>query len=545
MRIEPQDVALSGVTSGFMAVAGTIQINAGSHADHGDIRFACAAGEYDCTVMVMVANDGTITATSTGGMVTATNSDSYRMRIEPQDVALSGLTIGYLVVAGTVDIKAGESEDLGDIKFTCAAGPFDCTVVVTVGTDGSPTATSTGGMVSAEDAGDPNSPANVVRDDVLGMGINQSSAPNLMERSGEPDDASGFMETADAAVADIEDWDHTAYGLVTSASEMTPASTQTLVIYRNTEYETDTPFADVYAIDVDGDGDTQPDSINVANYNSSLVAGVNLPTTVSTDGTFPGTFDGARGEYTCTDGSSCELSFDSGGNVINVVGTMHFTPDAGAIVSAPDPDYIYFGYWNREGTNGSGDPDFELAEIFGGQLPSNISDVQTLEGEAEYTGAATGLYVRRYTDSDGDVVRRRSGQFTADAALTAYFGGPTVAQVNHYMIEGMISNFMEGDRAVDPSWRLELGRTGFDAGSSVVNGVFTGPTQDVDADGNPIAATTDTGDWEGQFFGEVALDADSTTDGNQSTLPSGIVGAFDGHFTNGVVVGAFGAENEE
>ena len=258
MRIEPQDVALSGVTSGFMAVAGTIQINAGSHADHGDIRFACASGGADCAVTVMVANDGTITATSTGGMVTATNSDAYRMRIEPQDVALSGLTIGYLVVAGTVDIKAGESEDLGDIKFACAAGPFDCTVVVTVGTDGSLIATSTGGMVSAEDAGDPNSPANVVRDDVLGMGINQSSAPDLMERSGEPDDASGFMETTGAAVADIEDWDHTAYGLETPASGMTPASTETLVIYRNTDYETDTPFADVYTIDVDGDGDTQP-----------------------------------------------------------------------------------------------------------------------------------------------------------------------------------------------------------------------------------------------------------------------------------------------
>ena len=461
-----------------------------------------------------------------------------------QDVDLSGVTVGFTAVAGTIEVEAGESEDRGDIQFSCAAGGADCRVMVMVANDGTIAATSTGGVVSAANAGEPNAPATLALENVLGMGTNQSVPPPL-GMSGAPADGSGFMGTADAAIDDIDGWDHTVHGKETPASGAIPASTETLVIYRNTDYETDTPFAEEYTLDVDNDSDTMPDSIDVADYNSSFIGGAGLPTTVSTDGTFRGTFDGAAGEYTCTDNSGCDLSFDSSGNVMNVVGTMHFTPDAGATVPAPDPDYIYFGYWINEGTDGGGDPDFEVAGIFGGELPSNISDVQVLEGEAEYTGAATGLYVRRWTDSDGDVVRRRSGRFTAEAALTAHFGGPTVAAASHYTIEGMIRNFMEGDRAVDPSWRLELGTTGFDPSSSVTNGVFVGPTQDVDAAGNPIPATTDTGDWEGQFFGAVDLDADPATDGNQSTLPSAVVGTFEGQFTNGVVVGAFGAENVE
>ena len=417
---------------------------------------------------------------------------------------------------------------------------------MTVANDGTVTAASTGGMVSAADAGDLNSPATLALENVLVTGFNQSVPPTL-DMSGTPPDDSGFMETADATIDGINGWDHTTYLLANMAPDMTPASTETLVVYGNTDpdYETDAPFEQEYPLDVDSDSDTVPDSIDVADYSSSLIDGANLPNTVSTDGTLRGTFDGAGGEYTCTDGSGCTLTFDSNGDVISVSGAMHFTPDAGATVPASDPDYVYFGYWIHEGTDGNGDPYFEVAGIVGGETLSDIGDVQVLEGEAEYVGAATGLYVRRWTDSSGNALRRRSGRFTAEAALTAYFGGPTVAAVNHYRIEGMISNFMEGDRAVDPSWRLALVRTGFDPGLSVTNGVFVGATRSVDAAGNPIAATTGTGEWEGQFFGEVELDSDSATDGNQSTLPSAVVGAFEGEFTNGVVVGAFGAEHEE
>ena len=63
----------------------------------------------------------------------------------PVTMDLSGVTAGYMIEAGTVEIAAGDSETVGDITFSCAAGGADCTVMVAA--DG--TATSTGGMASA------------------------------------------------------------------------------------------------------------------------------------------------------------------------------------------------------------------------------------------------------------------------------------------------------------------------------------------------------------------------------------------------------------
>ena len=79
---QPKDVdLLSNVTPGFTAGSGTVTVAAGQSVVHGDIEFNCAAGGPDCEVTVTVANDGTITATSTGGTVTARNADTYDLRI--------------------------------------------------------------------------------------------------------------------------------------------------------------------------------------------------------------------------------------------------------------------------------------------------------------------------------------------------------------------------------------------------------------------------------------------------------------------------------
>ena len=50
-------------------------------ADHGDISFACAADGDACMVTVMVDDDGNVTATSTGGTVTAMNSEAFDTRL--------------------------------------------------------------------------------------------------------------------------------------------------------------------------------------------------------------------------------------------------------------------------------------------------------------------------------------------------------------------------------------------------------------------------------------------------------------------------------
>ena len=61
---------------------------------HGDIEFSCAAGgRYDCTVMVRVGTLGTAAATSTGGTVTATNSDDYEISLTPMTVDLTPIDV--------------------------------------------------------------------------------------------------------------------------------------------------------------------------------------------------------------------------------------------------------------------------------------------------------------------------------------------------------------------------------------------------------------------------------------------------------------------
>ena len=148
----PEDVDLSSVAAGFMAAAGIVQVAAGQSVVHGDIEFSCAAGGADCRVEVEVDANGDITAISTGGMVTAMNSDAYTARITPMTVDLAPVTAGFMAQAGTVMIRAGQSVDHGDIAFSCATGGADCRVEVEVDANGDITATSTGGMVTATNA---------------------------------------------------------------------------------------------------------------------------------------------------------------------------------------------------------------------------------------------------------------------------------------------------------------------------------------------------------------------------------------------------------
>ena len=51
----------------------------------------------------------------------------------------------------------------------------------------------------------------------------------------------------------------------------------------------------------------------------------------------------------------------------------------------------------------------------------------TVGGSATYNGGATGVYVKNVHNSDGTLDTATAGHFTADAELTAYFGGGDVA----------------------------------------------------------------------------------------------------------------------
>lgn len=527
------DVDLTGLTSGFSTPEGSFTIPAGQHADRGDVRFQCAAGGANCTVMVAVA-DGTTTAMAriSGGTVTAVDVPPGK-----ENVDLSDVTVGFLADAiMMLEIEAGKSKDHGDIKFSCASGGEDCVVMVMVAGDGTITAASSGGEVTASDAGDPNTLADQKLDDSINAG-HSSNLPSLGD-DGAPQASSGYMELTDAAVADIDGWTPMVHELETPAMGMNPAMTDTLVVYSNTDFLMPTDFEVVYPLDFDSSGNGEQDSRRIASgatilVDVEMIGTGQLQTSMPVGNTYPGTFHDANGDYGCAapygSNAECQVTFGTDGKVETIMGDVYFTPDAGETVAHPDPDYMYFGYWLRESEDGNGDPAFEFAGVYGGPAPSNDSDVVMLEGSATYEGSATGLYVRRWTDANNEVLRRRTGQFTADVALNANFGGDGIAVENHYSISGTIENFMVGDRAIDPSWSLALQRVDFSSGS------FYGTTRGAGGDGM----------WYGRFFGNVVVDNDPVEPGNQSTLPSGVAGTFDGHFNNGDVIGAYGAERQE
>ena len=79
----PVMVDLDGVTDGTTAAAGTLEIPAGMSMDSGNTAFACADDGADCTVVITVdADDSTVSATSTGGTVTAGNSATYQAELD-------------------------------------------------------------------------------------------------------------------------------------------------------------------------------------------------------------------------------------------------------------------------------------------------------------------------------------------------------------------------------------------------------------------------------------------------------------------------------
>lgn len=357
-----------------------------------------------------------------------------------------------------------------------------------------------------------------------------STAPALLDAggSGTPANNSMLEEMADAARAKIEGWADTVYERMNESD-----SPDTFVIYSNKGEPTPTAFDMVHALDSNG-------SLVLDTSNVGLVSGVaEFPSAINQmdvpftdDATFTGMFDGAPGTYTCV--SMCTLSTDSNAELVGVGGDWTFTPDAPDFeVGVPDSDYIHFGYWmNEAGENDQ--PVIMAAAIAGGTDESLISTVQSLEGQASYSGAATGLYVIRTFTLDGEVQNRTGGQFTADATLTAYFGGNDVAVNKHYSIVGMITDFVDQrGSAIDSSWSVDLEAVRF--GSQQGN-VFGGATE---GDQGMVGA------WSGQFFGPAVVDSDDMTSGNQSTFPSGVAGTFDAAFTNGAVIGSFGAEKDE
>ena len=273
------------------------------------------------------------------------------------------------------------------------------------------------------------------------------------------------------------------------------------------------------------------------------------------EGNHPGMFNGIPGMYNCGTSGGCRVETDADGDIASITGMWTFTPtvaEDGNIEDVmvqgvvDDTDYMWFGYWVEETTGDDGsvgiNPFFGGNTLFGGQSPTAV--VAALEGTAEYNGKATGMFVTK-----DDMGLANSGQFTADADLTANFGNmDDITDETAFTIDGLVSKFvlMDGETMVENSWMLMLNSARF---SDPMRGTPDGgtgmaPITAHTTHTNTFSGATDggggDGEWTGMFFGS----------SEEAAMPSGVAGKFLGHFSGdlpGHAIGAFGAgiETEE
>ena len=232
--------------------------------------------------------------------------------------------------------------------------------------------------------------------------------------------------------------------------------------------------------------------------------------------TFMGTFAGGTGTYACS-GSACSVTLDDRGVATGMGGDWTFSPGSGAMVLIPDYDHLQFGWWlSREEGGPYGFQSF--AGSTGIDAGSGAVSA-SMTGSATYRGAAAGVYAS--TDiAGGQVTRASSGEFTAEARLTAHFFGAQDAGE----IAGELVSFRDAAGASMAGWRVTLEAAALSAGSASFAGT---------SEGTVGPGTSGSGSWEGRFHG---------SDGAESNArPSDVTGRFDVHLPGMQIAGAFGA----
>ena len=306
-------------------------------------------------------------------------------------------------------------------------------------------------------------------------------------------------------------------------------------VYTNREAETKQAFSKKYDTEL-GDGD----SITVDNTGGSLVMASafmhsGIQTHVKPDRSdavyVRGTYDGAPGEYSCVAAgptTPCSSTGDGTGTPSALVGTWMFKPDAGAMVSQPDPSYLYYGWWVSK--DGAGDP--MKATAFAGVFGDDGGDQAPLTGSAKYVGHAAGKFAMSNTLDGTD----NGGHFTADAELIAKFGA--ISSTNTNGVTGTIDNFRLNDGSENPGWSVSLNRSS-DWGN---DGAITGPTDEATTWSINGIKASPAGSWKGTMYDEAPGDA---PDGDGSNVPTTVTGTFNSDYSDiGRMVGAFGANKE-
>ena len=260
------------------------------------------------------------------------------------------------------------------------------------------------------------------------------------------------------------------------------------------------------------------------------------------------------GTLNCADAANCDIQIDAAG-AITVIEGYTFTGSRDAVaeveaaVAMENPDYLAFGVWLQEDSNGDteGTPKAFAAFANGGEPIDSFATYVTLTGTANYSGDAAGVYTQ------GDSV----DWFEGDASLTANFGAPGTDEDADAdddeigTISGMINNIMAGGVATGDVISLRR--------ANIVNDqtAFSGNARmgtGVDENDDDVLEYPYNGTWSGNFFGAVAAveDNEATTDVDEemaAAAPEAVAGTFGVSGTMGegddavtsTYVGAFGA----
>ena len=362
----------------------------------------------------------------------------------------------------------------------------------------------------------------------------------MLVRTMEADADGNVMSEVVLVTTDIEEPKATAFAMVPNQALDVSSATGLAA----TSPEVDNALAIATDTDLTGDPNAnlmfaRSTTNGVLNYTGdNPVAGE--PATVGVvEGLHDGTYNGAEGTYRCTSGTTaCTVTFNAKGEVIGNSAGWVFVPDKGATSLVDDTDYLHYGFWLKRTTDEDGNVEYNEVETFAGSSLDASGDIATVAGSASYEGGATGVYVNDVLNPDGTTARSTSGHFTADAELTATFGGQvndaggeaTIAANMLNTVRGTIDNF-ELSGGESNTWSVALSGDITPADST-----FTGTAKGGVGDGS----------FSGTFHGTATgATGQATLTSNDSVYPPSAVGEFNAGFTNGSVAGAFGVRKTD
>ena len=376
-----------------------------------------------------------------------------------------------------------------------------------------------------------------------GLTVNAAAGAGSLPAASDP---GAVILQAGTSAGSLGDWAGTNYALTSGTGDS--KVTNEARVYTNQGAADTEPFGDVHTVGAaDATGADRPGYVTLDATNAVTLGRImaalfthsgtqNHPTPERSDALYVrGTYDGAPGEYRCE--GTCTSTNDGKGSPSALGGVWHFKPDAGAMVSQPDADYLYFGWWVSKDSDDVPTAASAFTGVIGTIAALTDDPVSAVTGSATYAGKAAGKFaMSNPLDGTGS-----GGHFTADAALTATFG--TNDAPNNGGVSGTIDNFRLNDGSEDPGWSVALNRAqwgtlgAFTSTADATNTIADGTVWSIND--NPAA---ESGVWSGQMYDELPGTA---PDGDGSNIPTSVTGTFYSEFsTIGRMAGAFGASKE-